>query len=75
VKQEILELLQTAVPSIDFTGSDKLMDEGLLDSLTVVQIIGELSMEYDIDFVFEDLIPENFNSLDSIVSLVERKLK
>ncbi len=51
------------------------MDEGLLDSLTVVQIIGELSMEYDIDFVFEDLIPENFNSLDSIVSLVERKLK
>lgn len=75
MKQEILELLETAVPSIDFSASDRLVDEGLLDSLTVVQIIGELSMEYDIDFAFEDLIPENFNSLDCIVSLVERKLK
>ena len=75
MKQEILELLETAVPSIDFSSSDRLVDEGLLDSLTVVQIIGELSMEYDIDFAFEDLIPENFNSLDCIVSLVERKLK
>lgn len=74
MKQEILELLETALPSIDFS-AERLMDDGLLDSLTVVQIIGELSMEYDIDFVFEDLVPENFNSLDSIVSLVERKLK
>ncbi len=73
MKQEILELLESAVPSIDFS-YDRLVDDGLLDSLTVVQIIGELSMEYDIDFAFEDLVPENFNSLDGIVSLVERKL-
>ena len=31
-------------------------------------------MEYDIEFVFEDLVPENFNSLDAIVALVRRKL-
>ena len=74
MKQEIFELLEAAVPSIDFSCT-RLVDDGLLDSLTVVQIIGELSMEYDIDFVFEDLVPENFNSLDCIVSLVERKLK
>ena len=73
MKQEILELLESAEPSIDFS-YDRLVDDGLLDSLTVVQIIGELSMEYDIDFAFEDLVPENFNSLDGIVSLVERKL-
>ena len=73
MKQEILELLESAVPSIDFS-YDRLVDDGLLDSLTVVQIIGELSMEYDIDFAFEDLVPENFNSLDGIVSLAERKL-
>ena len=75
MKQEILELLETAAPSVDFAASDRLMDDGLLESLTVVQIIGELSMEYDVDFAFEDLVPENFNSIDSIVSLVERKLK
>ena len=75
MKQEILELLEDAVPSVDFTASDSMMDDGLLDSLTIVQIIGELSMEYDVEFSFEDLVPDNFNSIDSIVALVERKLK
>ncbi|MBR0353441.1 MAG: acyl carrier protein [Oscillospiraceae bacterium] len=74
MKQEILELLEDAVPSVDFSASDRMMDDGLLDSLTIVQIIGELSMEYDVEFSFEDLVPDNFNSIDSIVALVERKL-
>ena len=73
VKDEILEILEEAVPSVDFLESDTMMDDGILDSLTIVQIIGELSMEYDIEFVFEDLVPENFNSLDGIVALVRRK--
>ena len=74
MKDEILEILESAAPSVDFLESDTMMDDGLLDSLTIVQIIGELSMEYDIEFVFEDLVPENFNSLDAIVALVRRKL-
>ena len=74
MKDEILEILAEAVPSVDFLESDTMMDDGILDSLTIVQIIGELSVEYDIDFIFEDLVPENFNSIDGIVALVERKL-
>ena len=74
MKDEILEILESAVPSVDFLESDTMMDDGLLDSLTIVQIIGELSMEYDIEFGFEDLVPDNFNSLDGIVALVRRKL-
>lgn len=75
MKKEILDILAYAVPAVDFTESDTMMDDGILDSLTIVQIIGELSVEYDIDFVFEDLVPENFNSIDGIVALVERKLR
>ena len=75
MKNEILEILSEAVPSVDFEESCTMMDDGILDSLTIVQIIGELSMEYDIDFEFEDLVPENFNSLDRIVALVQKKMK
>lgn len=74
MREKILELLSEAVPSIDFTASDTMMDDGLLESLSIVQIIGELAMEFDLDFGFEDLTPENFNSLDGIVAMVERKL-
>lgn len=75
MREEILNLLSEAVPSVDFTASDTMMDDGTLESLTIVQIIGELATEYDLDFGFEDLSPENFNSIDAIAAMVERKLK
>ena len=74
MKKEILELLGEILPAIDFEASDKMMDDKTLDSVTIVQIISELSVEYDVDFSFEDLTPENFNSIDAIVALVESKL-
>ena len=75
MKNEIRKLLEETFPALDFDASDKLADDGILDSLTIVQIIGELSMEYDVEFSFEDLSNENFNSIDAIAALVEGLLK
>ena len=75
MKQEVLNLLQEVLPEIDFTSSVKLVDDGILDSLSIVTIVSELSMEYDIDIPYEDIAPENFNSVDSIAALVEKLKK
>lgn len=75
MRDEILEILELAAPGVDFETDDLLVDDGILESLSIVQIISELAVEYDIKFAFEDLVPENFNSLDGIVALVERKLR
>ena len=75
MKQEILTLLQEVLPHIDFTASDALVDDGILDSLSVVTIVSELSMEYDISIPYEEISPENFNSLDAIMALVEKLKK
>ena len=45
---KVLELLQEEYPEIYFTGSDELVDDGILDSLTLTGIIAALSMEFDI---------------------------
>jgi len=74
MRDEILEILQLAAPGIDFETTYALIDDGILESITIVSIISELSVEYDINFEFEDLVPDNFNSLDRIVALVERKI-
>ena len=75
MREDILSLLSDAFPSIDFLAGDTLVDDGILTSLTIVQIVGELTMEYDVEFSFEDLSPENFNSIDAIAALVERRRK
>ena len=64
-------LLEEALPLIDFD-SDFLFSE--LDSLGVTTILMMLSDEFGIVLESTDATPKNFKTLDSIVSLVERKL-
>ena len=72
MREELLQLLSTENPEIDFTASDELVDDGILDSLTIVSVIGTLSMEYGIDIPYEEIIPENFKSIDAMEAMVER---
>ena len=75
MKQEILTLLQEILPTIDFTSSESLVDDGILDSLSLMTMISELSVEYDITIPYGEISPENFNSLNGITMLVERLKK
>ena len=50
------------------------MDDGILDSLTIVGIISALSMEFGVELPYEDIIPENFNSVDAMAELIEKYL-
>lgn len=74
MKKEILEILEDILPAIDFEASNTMIDDKILDSVAIMNIVSELAVEYDVEFSFEDLTPENFNSIDAIVALVESKL-
>lgn len=71
MKEEIRQLLEDALPLVDFD-SDFLFSE--LDSLGVTTILMLLSDTYNITLEASDATPRNLKSLDSIVDLVERKL-
>ena len=72
MEEDILELLSAEFPEVDFTASDELVDDGLLDSLTITGIIATLSMEYDIEIPYEEIIEENFNSIAGLSIMLER---
>ena len=69
---KVLALLQEEYPEVDFTSSDELVDEGILDSLTLTGIIAALSMEFDIEIPYDEIIEENFNSVEAMTEMVER---
>ena len=71
---KILEILKENCPGIDFDKEKSLVDDGLLDSFDVVAIVSDLTAEFDIEITINDIIPENFNSLEAITALVERLL-
>ena len=70
MREKILEIL-SGIRS-DFENSTKLIDDGLLGSLDIVSIVGEFNDEFDIEISVEDLLPENFNSVDAMVELITR---
>lgn len=72
MKEKILKLLTEEFVDVDFTASEALVDDGILDSLILVELISTLSMEYGIVIPYEEIIPENFNSIDAITAMVER---
>ena len=72
MREKILEILSAIRSDIDFENSTKLIDDGLLESLDIVSIVGEFNDEFDIEISVEDLLPENFNSVDAMVELITR---
>lgn len=72
MEQKILELLTEEYPEIDFTGSENLVDDGILDSLTITGIIAALTMEFGITIPYEEIKEENFNSIAGLAKMVEK---
>lgn len=71
MKDTILSIVSEIRPDIDLEAETQLIDGGILESLDIVAIVGELNDEFDIDISVEDLLPENFNSIDAMAKLVE----
>ena len=72
MREKVVELLSEEYPDIDFESSDALVDDGILDSMTITGIIAALSMEFNITIPYEEIIEENFNSVDGLADMVER---
>lgn len=70
MKEELLNLLKEEYPDVDFE-AEKLVDNGIMDSITLVGVIGTISMEYGIQIPYEEIVAENFNSLEAMAALVE----
>lgn len=72
MEERVLALLEEEYPEIDFKGSDALVDDGILDSLTITGIIAALTLEFGITIPYEEIIEENFNSISGLAAMVER---
>lgn len=57
--------------SIDYT-STELIDGGLIDSITFVEILSEIMDVFEIEIPYEENISSNYNSIDAMAKLVEK---
>lgn len=69
---ELMQILEELRPDVDFENETALIAGGILDSFDIVSLVGELNDAFDIEIQPTDLVPENFNSAEAILALVEK---
>ncbi len=68
----IIAILESLKPGIDYTTAQDLVTARVLDSLTILALIGELEDAFDIAIPAVEIVAENFNSTAAIDALVAR---
>ncbi len=71
--EQLLEILNETCPGVDFEKETALIDDGILESLDIVSIVGEIMDRFDVELNVDDLVPENFNSVQAMMALIESR--
>ena len=72
-RKQLLDILTEVCPGVEFEGAGALIDDGVLESLDIVMIVAELNGVFQVEITVDDLLPENFNSVDAMLALIQRK--
>lgn len=72
MREDIIEILNSIHPEVDYESETNLIDGRIFDSFDVVSVVSELIDAFDVEITAEYMIPENFNSVDAIVALIEK---
>ncbi|MGN0451776.1 MAG: acyl carrier protein [Acutalibacteraceae bacterium] len=70
--EELINILEEIKPGVDWENETDLIGNHILDSLKIVQLVGALNDEFDIEITPIDIVPENFKTAETIYAMVKR---
>ena len=68
----LIEILSSLHPDIDFTTATGLIEDGILDSFDIITLVAEIDDVFDVQIPAEELVPENFNTVQDLYNLIKR---
>lgn len=71
-KEKLIKILMEINPDLDYEKETALVDDGLFDSLEVMTIVTEIDDRFHVEIDPDDVIAENFNSVETMLALIEK---
>jgi acyl carrier protein len=59
----------------EFSDDDSFLDQGIIDSTGVLELIAHLESTYEITVESEELVPENLDSIANVTRFIASKLR
>ncbi|MCR4585546.1 MAG: acyl carrier protein [Lachnospiraceae bacterium] len=72
MKEKIVEILRIVTDDANIENESGLIDNEILNSLELMELITELEDTFGISIEMEEIKAENFNDIDAICRLVEK---
>ncbi len=69
---ELIEILEEIVPGVDFENCTTLIDDQILDSFGILQLVSEIEDAFDVEIAPSELVAENFNSANALWDMITR---
>ena len=70
--KSVADILKEIRPEFDFSASNDFLADGMLDSFDMVTLVAALDKNYGISIAGTDIVPENFQNLQTIETLLRK---
>ncbi len=70
--EKLIEILEEIQPEVDYSTCTDLVDGHYLDSLSILSLVADLEDAFDITIPTVEIIPDNFNSANSLWKMILR---
>lgn len=75
MEEKILEILEEhCEEALEYEG-DNMMEDGVIDSFTVINVVSDLEEEFDIEIDAKYVVAENFRNKEAIIALVQKLME
>tara|TARA_R110002072_G_scaffold145460_1_gene292025 strand:- start:183631 stop:183888 length:258 start_codon:yes stop_codon:yes gene_type:complete len=61
--------------NVSLDGDDSLLEEGLIDSTGVLELVTFIEDKFDVTVEDEELVPDNLDSINRLITFIEAKVE
>jgi len=72
MREKVIKILKEIIPDFEVNENINFIEQGMLDSFDVVNLVTALDNEFNISIDGMDILPENFTNIDSILYLLSK---
>lgn len=73
IRKYIIENFLFGYSEEELNNDTSFLEIGLLDSTGIIELVSFLEQEFDIDFIDEEIIPENLDTINLMVKFIIKK--